>query len=145
MPAPRRFALRPAHIPRHARPRSTSRPTWRSWSRRAARPVLVAACGVVVMLTAGTAAYAAGSTGVRVLADPTVTGVIDNVRTWLLGILAAIATLFLTIGGVRYLIAGGNPAEVEKAKSAFKSAAIGYCLAILAPVVVTILQSIVGN
>jgi hypothetical protein len=145
MPALRRFALIPAHFPRPARLRRTCRPSGSTWSRRAARPVLVAVGCAVVMVTAGTTAYAASSTGVRVLADPTVTGVIDNVRTWLLGILAAIATLFLTIGGVRYLIAGGNPAEVEKAKSAFKSAAIGYCLAILAPVVVTILQSIVGN
>jgi hypothetical protein len=43
------------------------------------------------------------------------------------------------------VISGGNPGEVEKAKSAFKSAAIGYCLAILAPVVITILKSNVGG
>jgi type IV secretion system pilin len=55
---------------------------------------------------------------------------------------AGLATLFLTIGGVRYLMAGGDPAEVEKAKTAFKSAAIGYALAALAPVVVTVLKSL---
>jgi hypothetical protein len=53
--------------------------------------------------------------------------------------------LFLTIGGVRYLMADGDPAEVEKAKAALRSAAIGYGLAILAPVIVTILKSLTGG
>lgn len=50
----------------------------------------------------------------------------------------------MTIGGVKYLIASGEPGEVEKAKHALKSAAIGYALAILAPGLVSILQHIVG-
>ena len=36
------------------------------------------------------------------------------------------ATMFLTIGGLRYLMAGGEPGEVEKAKGALKSACTGY-------------------
>ncbi len=70
--------------------------------------------------------------------------VIDNLRAWIMGILAAVATLYLTIGGVRYLTAGGDPTEVDKAKSAFKSAGIGYALAFLAPVLLTMLQSILS-
>ena len=64
---------------------------------------------------------------------------------WIVGILAGVATLFLTIGGLRYLTAGGDPGQVEKAKTALKSAAIGYALAILAPLLVSILASIVGG
>jgi len=45
---------------------------------------------------------------------------------------------------VQYLIAGGDPGGVEKAKTALKSAAIGYALAVLAPGLVSILQHIVG-
>ncbi|GAA2660915.1 hypothetical protein GCM10010307_78800 [Streptomyces vastus] len=41
-------------------------------------------------------------------------------------------------------MAGGDPGEVEAAKRALKAAAIGYGLAILAPVFVTVLQGIVG-
>lgn len=88
-------------------------------------------------------AYAAGTP----LAAPDTSGlahVIDNLRAWIMGILAAVATLYLTIGGVRYLTAGGDPTEVDKAKSAFKSAAIGYALAFLAPVLLTMLQSILS-
>ena len=70
--------------------------------------------------------------------------VIGNATGWLVGILAAVATLFLTVGGVRYLMAGGDPGEMEKAKTAFKSAGLGYALAALAPVVVAILKSILG-
>ncbi|GLI02835.1 hypothetical protein Pa4123_81130 [Phytohabitans aurantiacus] len=68
--------------------------------------------------------------------------VIEHLRYWVAGILGAVATLFLTIGGARYLMAGGDPSEVERAKGSFKSAAIGYGLALLAPVIMTILNGI---
>ena len=70
--------------------------------------------------------------------------VVDNLRNWLVGILAGLATLYLTLGAVRYVMAGGDPGEVERAKTAFRSAGIGYALALLAPLVVTILKQIVG-
>lgn len=70
--------------------------------------------------------------------------VLTNVRNWVMGILAGLATVFLTVGGVRYVMAGGDPGEVQKAKIAFKSAGIGYGLAALAPLVVTVLKGIVG-
>jgi hypothetical protein len=70
--------------------------------------------------------------------------VITNLRNWIVGLLAGLATLFLTFGGLRYLMAGGDPGEVEAAKRAMKAAAIGYGLAILAPALVTVLQGIVG-
>ena len=79
------------------------------------------------------------------LAADSISQVLNNTTLWLAGILAGLATLFLTLGGVRYLMAGGDPAEVEKAKTALKSAAIGYGLAILAPVIVTVLKSLVGG
>ena len=59
--------------------------------------------------------------------------------------LPGLATLFLTIGGARYVLAGGDPAEVERAKAAFRSAGIGYALALLAPVIVAVLRSLVGG
>ena len=70
--------------------------------------------------------------------------VIDNLRVWIMGILAAVATLFLVIGGLRYITAGGDPSEIERAKGNLKSALLGYALAVLAPILLTILQSILG-
>jgi hypothetical protein len=71
--------------------------------------------------------------------------VIDNARLWVVGLLAALGTFFLAVGGVRYLTSGGDPGAIEKAKSAWKSAAIGYAAAVLAPVLMTALKSIVGG
>ena len=79
------------------------------------------------------------------LAADSISQVLNNTTLWIIGILAALATLMLTLGGVRYLMAGGDPAEVEKAKTALKSAGIGYALAILAPVIVAVLKSLVGG
>jgi hypothetical protein len=70
--------------------------------------------------------------------------VIDNMRTWILGLLVALATLLLTIGGVRYLLAAGDPGAIEKAKGTIKAAIAGYALAALAPVLVTVVGHIVG-
>lgn len=82
---------------------------------------------------------------VSVLALVTSVGqVLDNIRNWIIGILGGLATLFLTIGAARYLMAGGDPAEVERARAAFRSAGFGYALALLAPLVVQILKSLVG-
>jgi hypothetical protein len=61
------------------------------------------------------------------------------------GLLAGLATLFLTVGGLRYMSAAGDPSQVERAKVALRSAAVGYGLAILAPVLVGILKSVVGG
>ena len=83
--------------------------------------------------------------GARRWRRTSISQVISNTTLWIVGILAGLATLFLTLGGVRYLMAGGDPAEVEKAKTALRSAAIGYGLAILAPVIVTVLKSLVGG
>jgi len=106
-----------------------------AWRRRPRRPPAGRAAGLAVP------GLAAG----HQLAAATVSQVISNTTVWIVGILAGLATLFLTIGGVRYLMAGGDPAEVEKAKTSFRSAAIGYGLAILAPVIVTVLKSLVGG
>lgn len=96
--------------------------------------LLLAGCWLML---APLAAAAAGA--------PTLGGVIDSLRIWVVGLLAGLATLFLTIGGVRYMTAGGDPVQVERAKTALRSAAIGYALAALSPVIVAILQSIVGS
>jgi hypothetical protein len=100
--------------------------------------VTLAAATAITILTAAPA-FADVPT---VLAVKDLPSVIHNLTSWVIGILAAVATLFLTIGGLRYLAAGGDPAEVEKAKSALKSALVGYALAVLAPLLLGALQDI---
>ena len=59
-------------------------------------------------MAVGPPAFAAGG-------SPTLNGVISNLTNWIVGILAGVATLFLTIGGLHYLTAGDDPGQVEKA------------------------------
>lgn len=89
---------------------------------------------VVLMLTA-VPAYAA---------TPELQNVLNNLRLWIAGLLATLATLFLSIGGLLYLTAAGNTRRIEQAKDAIRSAIIGYIFAGLAPLVVEIVQKITG-
>lgn len=110
-------------------------------ARRSTRVLLVVELAALALVLTASSAHA--DTVVLALAD-SVTTVLNNVRNWIMGILAGLATVFLSIGGVRYVMGGGDPGEVEKAKTAFKSAGWGYGLAALAPLVVEILKGIVG-
>ena len=110
----------------------------------AARAVvgLVAAVGAAGLVWAVPAH--AQDTGVVLAIAESVEQLLNNVRNWIVGILAGLATVFLTIGGVRYLMAGRDPGEVERAREALRAAAKGYALAALAPLIVEILKGIVG-
>ena len=105
---------------------------------------------IAVVATAATLTILAGA-GPALAAEPQILAandlntIISNITTWIVGLLIGVATLFLTIGGIRYLMAGGDPTEVEKAKSAFKSALVGYALAVLAPVLLAVVQGWIGG
>jgi hypothetical protein len=89
---------------------------------------------------ASTHVLAQGDNGINKLNE-----VLENLRNWIMGVLAALATAYLTVGGVRYLMAGGDLGEIDAAKRCFKAAGVGYALAMLAPFFVAALRSIVGS
>jgi len=99
-----------------------------------------AGCAVTALLVPGVA-----EAGTNLAAAASLEEVITNLRNVITGLLVGLATLFATIGGVRYILAGGDPAEVEAAKKTLRYAAIGYSVAVLAPVLVKLLQSVVGQ
>lgn len=135
--------ISPASRARRPRPaQSRRRPGYRHRRPGTCRWVLVA--GVAVLLPVLTAASAHADPHQVLALAKSVDEVLDNTRNWIMGILAGLATVFLSVGGVRYVMAGGDPGEVAKAKTAFTSAGIGYALAALAPLVVEILKGIVG-
>ena len=104
----------------------------------------ITAVAVAFLATvAGTGpAYAAEP---QILAAYPLPKVIDNITHWIVGLLVSVATLFLTIGGLRRLAAGGDPTEIEKSNSAFKNALIGYALAVLAPILLAVVQGWIGG
>jgi len=71
--------------------------------------------------------------------------VVDHARLWVMGMLAGVATFYFVLGAARYVMAGGDPGQVERAKQTLKSALAGYALALLAPVVLAVLEGIVGQ
>lgn len=107
---------------------------------------------ILVLLAVAAVSHAAPAFGQEAAAEhvvvlaqaASVEAVLNNIRNWIVGILALLATVFLTIGGARYVWSGGDPGEVEKARSALRSAAFGYALALLAPLFVEVLKGIVG-
>ena len=144
-------AMRPPRpIRRFARPPRpdipATPPRRRACLRRAwpARPVLVVAAALVVVLVTATAALADPAGGQVVAAPASLAEVIARLRLLIVGLLVALATLYATIGGVRYLSSGGDPAQIAKAKDAIKHAAWGYALAALAPLLVSVLQQLVA-
>jgi hypothetical protein len=94
-------------------------------------------CALAVALAASPAA-AEGE-------PPSLGKVVDNARLWVMGMLAGLATLYFVVGAARYVMAGGDPGQVERAKQTLKSAMAGYALALLAPVVLAVLRGIVGQ
>jgi hypothetical protein len=104
---------------------------------------------LLILITA-TAAAVAVSVPASAAEPPTPTvnslpTVIGNITAWIVGIALGVATLFATYGFLLYLAAGGDPTSVEKAKSAFKNAAIGYAGAVMAPILLAIVRGwIVG-
>jgi hypothetical protein len=103
----------------------------------------------IAVVATTTPAIVAGASPAWAAPDPGPTDqintIIGNITAWVVGLLIGVATLFLTIGGIRYLAAGGDPTEVEKAKSALKSALVGYALAVLAPILLGVVQGWIGG
>jgi hypothetical protein len=56
-----------------------------------------------------TAAYAAEAGAPVPVAAESIEAVVNNIRAWVVGILVAVATLFLTVGGLRLMWANGDP------------------------------------
>jgi hypothetical protein len=107
---------------------------------------VISVAGIAATIVVIAAAPAlAGTAGHMLAAASSLNQVITNITKWLVGLLVGLATLLLTVGGVRYLLAGGDPGEVQRAKNTLKYAAIGYGVAVLAPLLVTILKGFVGG
>lgn len=123
-----------AHATQHQR-RSARRRLW------GARVLAVLVAAVAAVVTAPGQAWA--DTKVLALVG-TVGDAITNATNAITGLLALLATFFLTLAGARYLTGGGDPSQVEQAKQALKNAGLGFILAMLAPLITAILKSIVG-
>lgn len=74
----------------------------------------------------------------------TVTGLLNRIRNWIIGLAGLFAVIMATIAGVRYMLSS-DPAQTEKAKAALRAAAVGLGLVLFAPVLIRILEYLVGS
>ncbi|XVV10886.1 pilin [Actinoplanes sp. CA-131856] len=110
--------------------------------RRVVRHAAPLGAAALILLTP---AAAHADPGVVAVAANSLPQVVANLQIWIMGILAAVATLFLVLAGVYRATAGGDPAQVDKSNAAFKNALVGYGLAVLAPVLLQVVRGIVGG
>lgn len=104
------------------------------------RRACVAVIATAVLVVAAPAAWA----------DPAVPAPVDlsvivvRIRLWILGLASGVAAMFLVYGGIRYIMAGGDPGSVERAKLTIKNTLLGYAVALLAPVFLTVVRQFVA-
>ena len=138
-PARARTLIRLFLFHRVERPAVTRTDRWR----RAGRVAVPVAAVLLWVATPGVASADTGGPALLAVNDlPTVIG---NTQRWILGLLLAVATLFAVLAGVYWATAGGDPAQVDKAKGALRNALVGYGLALLAPVLLSVVKGIVGG
>lgn len=77
--------------------------------------------------------------------DLSVAGVIKSIVVFILAFAAAIAVLFLVIGGILYMTSAGNEDRVKKARSMIFAAIIGLLVIILSFVIVNFTTSTVNT
>ena len=143
VPDPSEVAMTTRMTPPTRPPNTPPTPRWRLRHSNPAARRAAATTALAVLLVLVVPAVARADT--VVLAQATsVDQVLTNIRNWLMGILALLATVIATIGGVRRVLAGGDPGEIEASNRCFKSAAWGFGLAALAPLAVEVLRGIVG-
>jgi len=91
-----------------------------------------------------------GATSARGQGQPTtlfgVGGTFETVTNVLLYIIGAIGVIMIVIGGLRYVISGGNTEQVNAAKNTILYAIVGIIIAILAYAIIQfVINTFVNN
>jgi Type IV secretion system pilin len=71
--------------------------------------------------------------------------ILNRVRDMLMLVIGSLSLVMLTVGGIRYVTAGGDKDGINGAKQTVKHALLGLGVAILAPVLIQIIKTILGQ
>jgi hypothetical protein len=74
-----------------------------------------------------------------------IVAVLNNIQNLLLLGIGSLALVMLTVGGIRYVLAQGDPELIRHAKHTVRNALLGLAVALLAPVLVALVKTIVGS
>jgi hypothetical protein len=75
----------------------------------------------------------------------TITAIIANIMTWLLGLVGFIGVIGFAIAGVLYLTAAGDEDRIAQAKKAMSYSIIGVIVAIVGVVILKAAQTMLGG
>lgn len=71
-------------------------------------------------------------------------GIFNNLFLFFIALVGGLAVVFIVIGGIRYIMAGGDPKATDSARDQITAALIGLVVALLAVVIVNIVGSFFG-
>ena len=72
------------------------------------------------------------------------TDLLANILLVVAGLVATVSTIMITVSGIMYLTSAGSPEKINKAKTAFIYAVIGFVIAISASTIIVVIKSIIG-
>ncbi len=75
----------------------------------------------------------------------TLTGIISNIMTWMLGIVGFLGVIGFAISGVLYLTAAGDEDRIATAKRAMTWSIVGVIVALLGVVIIKAANSMLGG
>ncbi len=104
----------------------------------------LAAISVLSLPLIGLAASATVSP-VMITTTDQLTNLINNIGTWIFGIVIAIAIIFFVLAGFYFITAQGDPAKVGKAREMITYAIVGVVVAILAKGIPLLLANILKS
>lgn len=96
---------------------------------------------MLVLPIAVLAAPAAGQKQVNISSITEIMGIITSVINWFAAIVGTLAVFFIIMAGWKYLTAGGEQEELNKAKSQLIYAAVGIAITLLAYSVPVVIQN----
>lgn len=70
--------------------------------------------------------------------------IFNRIFLFLIGIVGALAIIFIVLGGIRYIIARGDPKATDSARNMITAALIGLVIALLAVAIVVIVGNFLG-
>jgi hypothetical protein len=71
--------------------------------------------------------------------------ILNRVRDMLMLVIGSLSLVMLTVGGIRYVTAGGDKEGVHNAKQTVQHALLGLGVAILAPVLIQVIKAVLGQ
>lgn len=71
-------------------------------------------------------------------------GLFNTIFTFIIAIIGGLAVIFIVIGGIRYILAQGDPKATDSARNQITGALIGLVIALLAVVIVNVVAGFLG-